>query len=146
MNVDDAAYHVVHDYPGGQAALGLRAGINAALLGNKVRASCSTNVLSLAEAVKITGVTGDHRILAAWAAQENFRLVPVDVADAGSIVSTLLEQNVREGAFARVMGDALADGVITPNEMKSIEKAAGDVQGVMLNLLRQLSAKQAVSP
>lgn len=146
MNVEDAAYSVVHDYPGGQGALGERIGMSGALLGNKVRASCPGNVLSLREAVMITGVTGDHRILAAWAAEENYRLVPVDVAEAGDIVSTLLEQNEHEGTFARVLRGAMADGRITEREMRAIEKAGGDVSSVMAKLLRQLGAMQAVAP
>jgi hypothetical protein len=124
----------------------VRAGIGGALLGNKVNTNNPRNVLSLREAVVITGVSGDLRILQAWAAEVDCRLVPLATDDAGSLVSTLLEHSVQHGEFAHVLHEALADGVITEREMRDIEAAGGNLQGVMLKLLRQMKHMQRVSP
>src|SRR5690606_17565252 len=75
MNTTDAAYHTVHDYPGGSESLGPRVGISPAVLRNKVNPNNETHRLALDEAQKITAVTGDHRMLQAWAHSEGFVLI-----------------------------------------------------------------------
>ncbi|WP_341772648.1 phage regulatory CII family protein, partial [Burkholderia pseudomallei] len=48
MNIIDAAYAVVHDYPGGSESLAPRLGMSAAVLRNKVNPNNATHHLGLA--------------------------------------------------------------------------------------------------
>lgn len=50
MNVTDAAYDTVHQYPGGSEALAPRLGMSAAVLRGKVNPNTDRNLLSLQEA------------------------------------------------------------------------------------------------
>jgi len=65
MNTIDAAYHTVHDYPGGAEALAPRMGMSAAVLRNKVNPNNTTHHLTYAEAQRIVALTGDVRMLQA---------------------------------------------------------------------------------
>ena len=54
MNIIDAAYNTVHDYPGGSSALATRMGIKSpAVLNSKVNPNTETHHLTLAEASKL---------------------------------------------------------------------------------------------
>ena len=139
MNIIDAAHKTVHAYPGGSESLGPRIGMSAAVLRNKVNPNNTTHHLTLAEADEIMGVTGDHRLLQALAAHHGYSLQRLDMpADAGGVLQTLLRANAAEGEFDRVLGDALADGLITPNELKAINDAGAAQQGATMMLLAKL--------
>lgn len=146
MNVSDAAHATVHDYPGGSESLAPRLGMSGALLRNKVNPHCDRNVLTLAEAVRITSVTDDLRMLHAWAAEHDCVVVPVNGSPVGDVLSLVMARAVREGDFSRVLQDALADGVITPNELAALNNAGGDLQSGTLALLRRLTAMQRGAP
>ena len=139
MNIIDAAHKTVHAYPGGSESLGPRIGMSAAVLRNKVNPNNTTHHLTLAEADEIMGVTGDHRLLQALASHHGYSLQRLDMpADAGGVLQTLLRANAAEGEFDRVLGDALADGLITPNELKAINDAGVAQQGATMMLLAKL--------
>ena len=144
MNVDTAATALVRKH--GAAEMAEALGMSVALINAKLDPNKDRNVLSLRDAMRMTDVSGDLRILQAWASAENCRVVPVDATSEGTLMSTLLEQNEHEGNFARVLGAAIADGVISDNEMRAIERAGGELQGVWLKLLRQLKAMQKSAP
>src|SRR5690606_24175262 len=64
MNILDAAYNTVHDYPGGAAALAPPMGMNsAAVLNSKVNPHTETHHLSLIVASKMMAMTSDYRVL-----------------------------------------------------------------------------------
>ena len=139
MNIIDAAHKTVHAYPGGSESLGPRIGMSAAVLRNKVNPNNTTHHLTLAEADEIMGVTGDHRLLQALASHHGYALQRLDMpADAGGVLQTLLHANAAEGDFDRVLGDALADGIITANELKAINDAGAAQQGATMMLLAKL--------
>lgn len=144
MNVDNAASALVRKHGANEIAEAL--GMSVALINAKLNPNNPRNVLTLHDAMRMTDISGDLRILQAWATAENCRVVPVGATDAGSLMSTLLEQNVHEGDFSRVLGDALADSKISANEMRDIERAAGNLQAGLMSLLRQLQGLQAVAP
>ncbi len=146
MNVDDAAYAVVHGYGGGSESLAPRLGISAAVLRGKVNRNNDRNVLSLREAVDITVLSGDLRILEAFAAEANCRLVPIDHTETGSVLDLVMARAAREGELASVVHQSLDDGVITPNEWDAIQAAGGNVQATMLALLRKLHSMKARAP
>lgn len=127
--ITDAAYHVVHDYPGGAESLAPRVGIaSPSVLDNKVNPNSVHHKLTLGEAVKVTAMTGDRRILRAWADKENCLLVPqVDclVSDS-ALLDTYTELMKELGEFSGSFHDALADGVITRTEWQRMEKEMND--------------------
>lgn len=147
MNVMDAADATVHDYPGGSESLGPRLDISPAVLRNKVNPNNSRNVLGLQEAQRMMRLTNDHRILQAQAADLGYALLKIE-ADAAqaSLTGMVLRMHATGGDFSRVVGDALADGVITPNEMVAIEKAGQAEQASLIGLVSRLHALMAARP
>jgi hypothetical protein len=147
VNLIDAAHKTVHDYPGGSQSLGPRIDMSPAILRNKVNPNNETHHLTLAEADEIMSVTGDHRILHALAAQHGYVLQKADEVTAGaSLLQVLLSANAAEGNFDSVLQEALADGKITPNEMKAITEAGMRQTSTHMALLRlcQTISQQAI--
>lgn len=128
MNIEDAAYHVVHDYPGGSESLGPRLGMSCAVLRNKVNPRNETHRLALAEAARITDISDDDRILRAWAHQRGYLLVKApspDVIDSDmSVLEHVVGLGVAKGEFLRVVNEALSDGRIDAVEVQAIRRAA----------------------
>lgn len=89
MNITTAADLTVHEYKGGSESLGPLVGISAAVLRNKVNPNNTTHHLALAEADRIVRMTGDARILAAFAHGNGYLLVKAPENCAESDVSVL---------------------------------------------------------
>jgi hypothetical protein len=127
MNATDAARKTVREYPGGAAALGPRVGISQAVLNSKVNPNTATHHLTFAEAREIVSVTGDDRMLRAWAHEEGFLLVRAPSADIIESDMSVLEQVVSlgmaNGQYMAAIHMALADGKVDHEEMKLIGKA-----------------------
>lgn len=141
MNIVDAAYKTVHAYPGGSESLAPRVGMSAAVMRNKVNPNNTTHHLTLAEADQLLGVSGDHQILHALAANHGYVLQKVEaVTDAGPVLQALLVANAAEGEFDRVLQEALADNLITRTEMRLIESAGLQQQAALMGLLGRLRA------
>lgn len=104
MNILDAANATVHDYPGGSESLGPRLGLSAAMLRSKVDLDNGMQQLSVAEADRIMALTGDFRMLKAWAHQHGFLVVESPDRDASGYEMEALEQ----GLGARVAGGQFA--------------------------------------
>lgn len=144
MNVADAAHAVVREYPGGSESLAPRLGMSAAVLRSKVNPNCETHHLRLSEAVAITDITGDVRILRAFA-QETGRLVldaPTD-ADGQPSDMAVLELVAAvwagQGELGGVVHRALADGVLSAAEFELIKAATTTAQTRLAALLRRLA-------
>lgn len=140
MNITDAAHKTVKDYPGGSEALAVRIGMSAAVLRNKVNPNNNTHHLTLAEASEIMGVTGDDRILHAMAAEHGYTLQKMQADGMASVMGAMLENAAKQGAFAQALQEALADGLISENEMKAISSAGTAQVEAMINLLARLRA------
>lgn len=145
MDVIDAAYATVHDYPGGASALAPRAGFSSPhILNSKVRPGCSTHHLTLAEADTLIGITGDARILRAMAATHGFLLVPMEMPeDSGNVLATVLGVDEANGELAHVIRDAIADGVISEREFAQIERSGDKAQAMIIALLNKIRAVAA---
>jgi len=146
MNIDDAAYHTVHDYPGGAAALAPRMGKSASSLSHEVKPPAnSTAKLGLRDAQRIMVFTGDLRILQAQAAELGQLCLPMPtVSDAGDQSAEHLSALARE--FADVLSDVamtLADGKVTDNEMARIERSFGEMVAAGQKMLVHLGALNA---
>lgn len=146
MNVSDAAYHTVHDYPGGADSLAPRAGISSGqLLRNKVNINQEGSHLSLAEAGRIVGITQDRRIPDAFAELVGCVLVHVDpfsgVSDM-ALLETYTKLMKELGDFSQNFHAALSDGRITPKEIVELEDQMREFQAAgaeLINRARQLA-------
>lgn len=129
-SVTDAAYHTVHDYPGGAPSLAPRLGIKSPrVLDNKVNQNCETHHLTLAEAVKLVDFTGDLRILEAMAERVGQLLLPLpqlDLVSDTALLETYTNLFKEVGEFSAVFHDALADGRITRAEIDRMRKEMHD--------------------
>ncbi len=140
MNITDAAHKTVKDYPGGSEALAVRIGMSAAVLRNKVNPNNTTHILGWVEASEIMGVSGDDRMLHALAAEHGYTLQKMEAEGMASVMSSMLENAAKQGAFAQALQDALSDGLISENEMKAISSAGTAQVEAMINLLARLRA------
>ncbi|MFC0677499.1 phage regulatory CII family protein [Lysobacter korlensis] len=139
MNVVDAAHQTVKSYPGGAESLGPRVGIGPAVLRSKVNPNTTTHHLTLAEASEVMGVTGDHRILHALAAEHGYTLQAIEAPqDGASILQAVLQANAAEGAFDRELQTALSDNTITANEARLVEAAWSAAQAAGIALIARV--------
>ncbi|OZI17948.1 hypothetical protein CAL18_12515 [Bordetella genomosp. 7] len=127
MNTTDAAYHTVHDYPGGSESLGPRVGISPAVLRNKVNPNNDTHHLSFAEAQRLVAMTDDERMLRAWAHSRGLLLIKAPEGDRSdsdmSVLEAVVETSVAQGQFMQTIHAALADGKVDPQEIEAINQA-----------------------
>lgn len=142
-SVRDAAFRLVRAYPGGATALGPRLGKRGDSLAHEV-AGRGFAKLGLEDAVAITVMSGDLGILNAFAAECDCHVLPLP-----ELVSEVdeLDSVRRMGALAKefsellgAVADGLADGRISHNEFKRIQKEWGELEAVGQRLLAQITA------
>lgn len=141
MNVIDAAHRTIHDYPGGSESLGVRVGISPAVLRSKVNPNTSTHHLTLAEADRIMGVTGDFQILHSLAANHGFVLSLVSREPTCPILAAILQAQAAHGELSGVIEVAMRDGRISANEKADIEESALHAVSKVLAMVNALVAK-----
>lgn len=108
------------------------------VLANKLNPDCDSHHLNLGEAVAITELTGDNRILEAWAASRGKALVDLPagvVSDDDLVEQVLLAQSVF-GKLMQSIHDARADGVIDRMEHGQIERIGTQAAEHVLGLIR----------
>lgn len=145
MNVLDAAYNAVHDYPGGAEALAPRIGVSSGqMLRNKVNPNQEGHHLNLHEAVKVVELTGDSRIPAAFASLVGCVILPVAQFNGISdmhLLETYTKMIAELGDFSNSFHQALSDGRITPKEIAQLEQQMSEFQAAgaeLINRARQL--------
>lgn len=142
MNITTAADLTVHDYKGGSEALGAVIGMSPAVLRNKVNPNNNTHHLTLAEADRIVRMTGDVRILAAFAHGNGYLLVKAPESCGESDMS-VLEQvaalMIAHGRFGHEVYDALADGGVDQQEMLRVDAAGRALMEAVAAVARRLS-------
>lgn len=142
MNITTAADLTVHDYKGGSEALGAVIGMSPAVLRNKVNPNNTTHHLTLAEADRIVRMTGDVRILAAFAHSNGYLLVKAPESCGESDMS-VLEQvaalMIAHGRFGHEVYDALADGGVDQQEMQRVDAAGRALMEAVAGVARRLS-------
>lgn len=142
MNIDDTAYAVVHDYPGGSESLAPRMGLSPAMLRNKVNTNNTTHHLTLREARALTAITNDVRLLKAFA-QDTGRIVLDAPTDDDSIASDMAVLELvaavggTQGDLFTTIYQALSDGKLTTSELQRIKAAAGTAQARIAALTRR---------
>lgn len=142
MNVTDAAFDTVHEYPGGSESLAPRMskGLSAATLRNKVNPNNDRNLLSLQEADELMAKSGDFRILHALAATHGFVVQKVDAPQAGSITSAMLAAVAAKGDLAELVAQAMADNRITGNESDNISRGVMHVIAALVQVSQHAEA------
>lgn len=136
----DAAYHVVHDYPGGAKALAPRLGKSHGHLCHEVRPPReSTAKLGLADALKISEMTGDHRILMAFAESLGYRCVRVEIPAArGELLEAVSRFAKETGEALMAMHRAIEDGRVTENEVREFERQVADIAPAAVSLAERM--------
>ncbi|MEM5371332.1 phage regulatory CII family protein [Paraburkholderia azotifigens] len=149
MNILDTAHAVAHDYKGGCESLAPRLGMSAAVLRSKVDPNKDTHKLTLQEAVRITDVTDDERILEAWLAERNAVMVKLpdltEAPDNEEILERFMRLTVQYGALAKSYSDATADGEVNDEEMADMERIGALIHRAVeeINLLTKRIYRRA---
>jgi hypothetical protein len=152
MNVQDAAYHTVHDYPGGAEALGPRVGKRGTSLSAEVQirppreaanddAASSRPKFGLLDAVKVMQLSGDHRIFFAIASELGYLTVPLPDA-AGCAGSCAKSVAAVAEEFAQLMQEVavdIADERVSDNELARVERCWGELVVAGQQLLKALA-------
>ncbi|MFZ3286208.1 MAG: phage regulatory CII family protein [Telluria sp.] len=126
MNVQDAFYQTVHGAAGGCESLAVRLGMSSAILRNKANVHSVTNKPMLDDADRIMGITGDHSILHALAANHGYVCVRVpDDVDASdmAVLEMVTKVWTTNGEVGAEVNKALADGRITRREVEQVRAA-----------------------
>jgi len=152
-SIDAAVYDTVHDYKGGATALGAVVGIGGTVLSSKANPNTTTHHLTLREAVRIMGLTGDHQILRAVCHELGY-LDPIRRIEGGALADDALLDLLagvfsESGDVARVLQQSLADGRITRGEFGLIEEQIIEAQSALATLLdrvRSLVVEDARRP
>lgn len=139
----DAAYRVVHRYPGGSDSLAPRlTNKSPTTLSHEVKGT-GTAKLGLQTAVEVTDFSGDLEILQAWATHAGQMLVPLPTLEqqAGDCCLQRLASAAKEfGEFMSEVSLTLADGKVSDNELGRIEREVGEMFATVhatLEALRQ---------
>lgn len=144
MNITDAAYNTVHDYPGGASTLAARMGIKSpAVLNSKVNPNTETHHLTLAEASKLMALTGDFRILQALSAEHE--KVAIDLPEIPecrdmSLTDKVLCIGMKGGDVMSLFREIMVDGRITPGEVQDMSKVIHQMHVALAELDKQIQA------
>lgn len=146
MNITDAAYATVHDYPGGSVSLSPRLGMSSAVLRSKVNPNNDTHHLTLADADRMMGITNDHRILHALAANHGhvcFELPPESPTGDLAILELVTHVWRGQGDVGRAIDETLADGRVDAAELPKVKDAVYHTIQALQTLLARLKEMQS---
>lgn len=146
LAIDDAVYHLAHDYPGGVPALAVRMAMSPNTLAHKASLTQLTHHLSPRELVKLQAVAGDARPLQAMAAALGYVALPMVPVGGGRPLEDVARV-VREFAeLLTAVTDTVGDGTVSINEMRRVEREAGDVMQAINGMLAHLRAMMPPAP
>ena len=141
MNLLDAFFNTVHDYPGGAESLAPRMGMSPAILRNKADQNKEHNKPLLVDADKIMSITGDYRILDALAANHGRVCVEIP-ADADASDMAVLEVVTKvwqsNGDVGSAVHKTLEDGKVEKHELAKVRTAIYRQQKALNEMLMRL--------
>lgn len=145
MHILDAAYHVIHDYPGGADSLAPRVGKTGTTLNHEAKRTGQAK-LGLETAVKLSALTGDLRILEAFALACDCMVVPLPGAHLPAdrqVMAGLASMLTEQAHVVVAVSKALDDNRISDNERAAIYKEVSELMAVMRKLLGAVEANHA---
>ncbi|MCV2423391.1 hypothetical protein LNV47_22645 [Paucibacter sp. DJ4R-1] len=145
MSVSDAAFNVVHQYSGGAAALQLRMGKTN--LSGEVNPNVKGAKLSVEDAVTVSNLAHDYRILYSFAADcRHFPPMPMpeglDVAS-DQCINTVSELVKESADVVTATIEGLSDNDVSDNDLARFEREAAELIVKLQQLRHQLAAKNA---
>lgn len=142
MDVLTAAYNVVTDYPGGAQALAPQMGKSASTLSHELNRNYPGAKLGLLDAVKLTVLTGDRRILEAF--DEACKgPVRVEQLTGGAAFAAISRMANEFGELVQVTSTAWVDGNISGTELDRLERETGELIGACKYLLAMAREQHA---
>lgn len=140
----DAAYSLVRDYPGGSESLAPRVGKSPTTLSHEVSRTGHAK-FGLETAVDITVLSGDLRILRAFATTCGQMLLPLPLASMSHLecIRRLGVVLATAGCVVRETTEGMADGAITGNERERIRRACAELVSGTSALLAAVDALHA---
>lgn len=145
MHILDAAYHVIHDYPGGADSLAPRVGRTGTTLNHEAKRTGQAK-LGLDTAVKVSALTGDLRILEAFALACDCMVVPLPGAQQSTdrpVMTGLAGMLTEQAHVVSAVSRALDDNRISDNERGEIYKEVSELMAVTRQLLAAVESKHA---
>lgn len=129
MNITDGLYRAAHNYPGGIEALAPRLHISPSSLWHKVSPTYPGAHCSPDEMAAIMEFSEDHSALQALAARLRYVLLPMPPAGClDAEFAQRLAASVREfGEFIGEISADIADGRVSDNELRRIERELADM-------------------
>jgi len=147
MHLRDVAFCVAHDYAGGVASLAPRMAKSHTTLAHELNGTGIAK-LGLLDAEKITLMTGDLRILEAFAGNCGQMIIALPDATSfgGDDCMLRLADSAREfGDLCKEVGGDLADGKITDNEMYRIDRECSELIASLHALRKSLAQRNTES-
>lgn len=144
MNVQTAAFNLVHDYPGGATALAPLLGKSASTLSHEVDPNYPTAKLGLADALKLTMLSKDRTVLNAFAMACHCMVLPLPACADGVDDDTFKGVTRMAREFAEVIGqisEVTADGRVSDNELRRVESEAAELVSAVQMVLTALRAR-----
>lgn len=126
MDVNDALFALVHDYPGGSESLAPRMGLSPRVLRNKVQADCETHVPTVRDLRRAMALSKDLRPLHALCDEFEGVFVhtpPGEDPDDMAVLELMAAMWKSNGELGEAVHHALVDKVLTSEEFKRIEAA-----------------------
>lgn len=145
MSVMDAAYHTAQAYPGGVAALALRMGVSPNTLQHKLNINNATHHLTLAESEALQVLSGDSRITQAMAAAVGGVYLEQQVDTHASPMEQAMSMVHEFGEVLTTVTTAMADGVVTHNELLNCEREVAELMSALnttLGVVRSMMPKE----
>ena len=148
QDIQDAAYHAVHEYPGGADALAMRMGMSPNTLRHKVNPNNTTHHLTLREAVTIQELSNNHAILHSMADALGYvctKATPGD--DNAPPLDVLAGLHAELADLHRAVADALREnGSVSINQMRRIDHHAQQSIASIGHTLAMMRARMRKPP
>jgi hypothetical protein len=124
LNILDAAHALALEYDGGCESLAPRIGMSAHVLRNKVNPNNKTHHLTLVEALRMSVMTKDRRIVEAFAREMG--LVCIEIPDAencadADVIELMAQTWETNGDIGREVNAIFADGRVETHEVKRLK-------------------------
>lgn len=147
MDVRTAAINVAADYKGGARALAKAIGKNETSFSHEINGTGSAK-LGLHDAVKMTMVSGDMRVLNAFAAECGFMCVPLPDSlsvDGDLTMQALGDMTSKFGEVISEVSASCADDRVTENELTRVEGRLGKLFAAGQQVIARMRAKHEAS-